>query len=69
MSLCSAVFFLSMRRFTFFLFIRSRHIGNSTSTSLMCTLSNWLAEGGMVAGGGMVQKREVALPHKSSDGS
>lgn len=65
---CSAVFFLSMCRFTF-LFIRSRYIGNFSSTSLTCTLSNWLADGGVVAGGGMVQKGEVASPHKSSDGS
>lgn len=35
----------------------------------MCPLSNRLAEGARVAGGGTVQKREVALPHKSSDDS
>lgn len=69
MSLCLAAFFLCICLLKFFSIIKRWYIENFITTGLMCTLSNWLAGGGMVPGGGMFRKKEVALPRKSSDDS
>lgn len=60
-SVFTSVFFFSMSIFKKYFYLQE--------AGLMCTLSNWLTGGGMVAGGGIVQKREIASLHIFSDDS